>query len=93
MTKTDYFIQQKTEEEKHPSKQSNKTMEEEVVITMSKKDNALLASMNIRLQMLDLLLWVMEDIEVLKVGMDYSNKIMEEIRSENQSLKATVDNL
>ncbi|TQW86667.1 hypothetical protein D1N63_19735 [Clostridioides difficile] len=60
---------------------------------MSKKNNALLASMNIRLQMLDLLLGVMDDIEVLKVGMNYSNKIMEEIRSENQSLKATVDDL
>lgn len=64
-------------------------MEEEVVTTMSKKDNALLASMNIQLKKLDLLLGV----EVLKVRLDYSNKIMEEITSENQSLKATVDYL
>lgn len=62
------------QEEKCPSNESNKTMEEEAVTTMSKKDSALLARMNIQLQKLDLLPGVIEDIEALKVGMDYSNK-------------------
>lgn len=81
------------QEEKRPSKQSNITMEEEAGTTMSKKDSAMMASMYILPQQLDLLPRVMEDIEALKLGMDNSNKWMEEIRTENKSLNATLDSL
>lgn len=49
-------------------------MEEEAGTTMSKKDSAMMASMYILPQQLDLLPRVMEDIEALKLGMDNSNK-------------------
>lgn len=59
---------------------------------MSAEDRALLTSTNKHLKKVDLLPGLMEEVEALKSGMDYNNK-MEEIRAENKILTTTTDSL
>lgn len=59
---------------------------------MSAEDRALLTSTNKHLKKVDLLPGLTEEVEALKSGMDYNNK-MEEIRAENKILTTTTDSL
>lgn len=65
----------------------------ETATVLSKEDHAMLASMNEQMKKLDLLHEVIKDIVELKSAVDFTNKLMEDLKKENELLKTNVSTL